>query len=333
MTIDNLMLVGFGGPTEGCCKRFSPCPGEAYCFVSGIFGDNPARKERVNEVVEHYKHFGGYSKFNEITQAQGDALRAELARRGHDLRVTIGYDHWRPYIADQVGEMAGGEVDEFLALVMAPHQSSVSWDGYLRRIGEGLDKLDESSRPKWAGVVDPFYNKPGFIQAIADHVNAAAERISADMSNSASALILSAHAVPMPVVKTSDYVKQVHETAELVSARVGANNWMVAFQSAPGDSKIEWTTPYLENAMREMIEGGAQKIVAAPIGFLCDNVEVLYDLGVEGKQEADKLGVPFATAHAANTHPKFVKTLADQVEARLNQRATTDVLRSEAKNP
>lgn len=319
MQPDQLLIVAFGGPTEGCCKRFSPCPGEAYCFVSGIFGDNPARKARVDEVVEHYKHLGGYSRFNEITEAQAESLRNELKDRGHDLKVTVGYDHWNPYIADQVAEMAKAGAREFLALVMAPHQSSISWDGYLRRVSEGLEKLDESSRPKWAGVVEPFWNKPGFIDALAERVDAAAKSIGADLANSANALILSAHAVPMPVVKTSDYVKQIDETAALVARRVGANNWMVAFQSAPSDSKIEWTTPYLERAMNELVEGGARKIVAAPIGFLCDNVEVLYDLGVEGRQEADRLGIPFATAEAVNTHPRFIRMLADQVEAKLKE--------------
>lgn len=322
MAIDNLLVVAFGGPTEGCCKRFSPCPGEAYCFVSGIFGDNPARQARVDEVVEHYRHLGGYSRFNEITEAQAESLCNELKDRGHDLKVTVGYDHWNPYIADQVVEMASGEVNEFLTLVMTPHQSSISWDAYLRRVSEGLEKLDESRRPKWAGVVDPFWNKAGFIDALADRIETAAKKIGADLTNSASGLILSAHAVPMPVVKTSDYVKQIEETAGLVAKKVGSNNWMVAFQSAPSDSKIEWTTPFLERAMDELVDGGAQKIVAAPVGFLCDNVEVLYDLGVEGRQEADRLGVPFGVAEAVNTHPKFIRMLADQVEAKLNELAT-----------
>ncbi|MEZ5992638.1 MAG: ferrochelatase [Planctomycetota bacterium] len=317
MAIDNLMVVAFGGPTEECCGKHAECPGQAFCFVNGIFGDNPARRPRVDEVVEHYKHFGGFSKFNEITEAQAAAVQAELKNRGHDLKVTVGYDHWLPKIADQVVEMQRDGADEFVTLVMAPHQSSISWDAYLRRVSEGLDKLDESSRPKWAGVVDPFWNKPGFIEALADRIKSAAASIDADLSNSGTGLVLSAHAVPMPVVKTSKYVEQIRETAELVATKLGATNWAVAFQSAPSDSKIEWTTPYLEHVIEELKDGGAQKIVAAPIGFLCDNVEVLYDLGVEGKEKADELQLPFAAAEAVNTHPAFIRQLADNVEAKL----------------
>lgn len=318
MTIDNLMVVAFGGPTKECCGKHAECPGQAFCFVNGIFGDNPARRARVDEVVEHYKFFGGFSRFNEITEAQANAIRAELKKRGHDLKLTVGYDHWMPWIADQVAKVDG----EFLVIVMTPHQSAVSWDAYLRRVTEGLEKLDESSRPKWAGVVEPFWNKPGFIEALADRVREAAKAINADLTNSSTGLVLSAHAIPMSLVKTSKYVEQIKETAELVAAKVGAANWMVAYQSAPSDSKIEWTTPYLERAIEELKEGGARRIVAAPIGFLCDNVEVLYDLGVEGKNKADDLDLPFAAAEAVNTHPAFIKQLADNVEAKLNELTT-----------
>lgn len=318
MTIDNLMVVAFGGPTKECCGKHAECPGQAFCFVNGIFGDNPARRARVDEVVEHYKFFGGFSRFNEITEAQANALQAELKKRGHDLKLTVGYDHWMPWIADQVAKVDG----EFLVMVMTPHQSAVSWDAYLRRVSEGLEKLDESSRPKWAGVVEPFWNKPGFIEALADRVREAAKAINADLTNSSTGLVLSAHAIPMSLVKTSKYVEQIKETAELVAAKVGAANWMVAYQSAPSDSKIEWTTPYLERAIEELKEGGARRIVAAPIGFLCDNVEVLYDLGVEGKNKADDLDLPFAAAEAVNTHPAFIKQLADNVEAKLNELTT-----------
>lgn len=317
MAIDDLLVTAFGGPTKECCGKHAECPGQAFCFVNGIFGDNPARRARVDEVVEHYKFFGGFSRFNEITEAQAQAVQAELKQRGHDLKLTVGYDHWMPYIADQVAKVDG----EFLVLVMTPHQSAVSWDAYLRRVSEGLEKLDESSRPKWAGVVDPFWNKPGFIEALADRVREAAASLKADLTNSATGLVLSAHAIPMSLVKTSRYVEQIKETAELVAARVGAANWMVAYQSAPSDSKIEWTTPYLERAIEELKEGGARKIVAAPIGFLCDNVEVLYDLGVEGKSKADELDLPFAAAQAVNTHPAFIRQLADNVEAKISELA------------
>jgi ferrochelatase len=317
MSADHLLVVAFGGPTPGCCKRHDPCPGEAHCFVSGIFGDNPARAARVAEVVDHYKAQGGFSRFNEITEAQAHAVQAELARRGIKLGVTVGYDHWQPHIADKVVAMAEGGAREFITLVMTPHQSSVSWDAYLRRVSEGLDKLPESGRPRWTGVCDPFWNKPGFIDALADRISTAARKLGANLKTRETGLLLSAHAVPLPIVRTSQYTQQIAETAKLVAARLESANWAVGYQSAPSDSKIEWTTPYIEHAMDKLKEAGAKRIVAAPIGFLCDNVEVLYDLGVEGREHAAKLGVEFEAAEAVNTHPAFINMLADQVQAAL----------------
>ncbi|MDC1142356.1 ferrochelatase [Planctomycetota bacterium] len=316
MTADTLLVIGFGGPTEGCCKKHDECPGEAHCFVSGIFGDNPARQARVGEVVAHYEALGGFSKFNEITEAQAAAVQAELKSRGHDLNIFVGYDHWNPHISKKVKELADAGSKKFLTLVMSPHQSSISWDGYLRRVTEGMDALT-NDKPVWAGVVDPWWNKAGFIDALAEHIEVAASAINADVTSNDTGLILSAHSVPESLVKTSPYTQQIAETAKLVAEKLGAANWMVAYQSGPSDSRIPWTSPFLEDAIPALVGKGAKKVIGAPIGFLCDNVEVLYDLGVEGKEEATKLGVEYISAEAVNLNPKFIKLLADQVEAKL----------------
>lgn len=317
MAIDSLLIAGFGGPTKGTClKHGADCPSEARCFVSGIFGDNPARQARVDEVVKHYEALGGYSKFNEITEAQADAIKAELNKRGHELNIYVGYDHWAPHIADKVKELSDAGSKKFLTLVMSPHQSSLSWDGYLRRVTEGLDAL-EGDKPEWAGVAEPWWNKSGFIDSIAEHTTAAANSIDADIKSNETGLLLSAHAVPESLIKTSPYTEQIAETAKLVAKKLGASNWMVSYQSGPSDSNIPWTQPILEKALPELVERGAKKIIGTPIGFLCDNVEVLYDLGVEGKAEAGKAGIEYISAEAVNLNPKFISLLADQVEAKL----------------
>lgn len=316
MTVDHLLILGFGGPTPDE-KAHESGKSEAYRFVSGIFGDNPARQARVDEVVGHYEELGGFSKFNEITEAQGDALGKELGSRGIDLKIVCGFDHWHPHIADLVGEIAGAGCREFLTLVMSPHQSAVSWDGYLRRVTEGLESLHEDKRPKWAGVVEPWWNRDGFIDALADRIGAAAKELGTELGSEASGLLLSAHAVPISIVKTSPYVSQVEETATLVAAKLGAKHWRVGYQSNPSDSRIPWTEPFLEQALEQLKGLGAERVVASPIGFLCDNVEVLYDLGVEGTRIAERMKIGFIRAESVNLHPAFIAMLADQVEAKL----------------
>lgn len=317
-TTTEILMVAFGGPTPGCCQQFDVCPGEAYCFVSGIFGHNAARRERIEEVVAHYRELGGYSAFNTYTVQQAAALAAELERRGLPMRVRCGYHHWQPYVRDVIADMTADEVDNLVILIMAPHQSSVSWDLYLRIVGEGMQQAGEPA-PHVLGVVDPWWNVAGFIEAVSSRIEAAAEAIGADLTAPDTGLLLTAHAIPQPVSRTAPYCTQVQETAALVAQKLGVENYCVAYQSQPSVSTIPWTGPSLEEAMAAFDEAGKTTIVSSAIGFLCDNIEVLYDLGVEGKRRAEAYGMAFTRAESVHSHPAFVRMLADRVEAKLNE--------------
>mgnify|MGYP001014990380 CR=1 FL=1 len=322
-TSREVLLIGFGGPTRGCCKRVDPCPGEAYCFVSGIFGHNPARKARIEEVTGHYRQLGGYSGYNAHTDKQASALKQELAKRGHPLNIRTGYHHWMPYARTTIAEMARDGVKDAVVLIMAPHQSSVSWDLYLRITGEGIEQAGPNA-PRISAVVDPWWNKQGFIEAIAARIREAAGREGINLNDPATGLLLSAHSIPRPVAETSPYCKQVEETAALVVKSLGLKpgDTRVAYQSQPADSRIEWTGPSIERALDELKASGKKAVIGAAVGFLCDNVEVLHDLGIEGKQHANSIGLKFTRAQAVHDHPAFISMLADQVEAKLKALAT-----------
>lgn len=311
-----LLIVAFGGPTPGCCHRFSRCPGEAYCFVSGIFGHHAARQERVAAVASHYAEFGGFSDFNAHTEQQARALATELEQRGTPLRIRCGFHHWRPYVRDVIADMQADGIREILVLVMAPHQSSVSWDLYLRIVGEGIELAGENA-PQVIGVIDPWWHEAGFIEAIAARLTTAARTANIALAAPQTALLLTAHAVPEPVSRTAPYCRQVAETAALVAARLGVADYTVAYQSQPDDSAIPWTRPFLEEALASLAQAGKTAVVSAAIGFLCDNVEVLYDLGIAGKKRAAELGLTFVRAESVHDHPAFIQMLADHVQDRL----------------
>ncbi len=320
-TTTELLMVAFGGPAPGCCRKFETCPGEAYCFVSGIFGHNAARHERIEEVVAHYRELGGYSAFNTYTAQQADALTAELQHRGLPMRVRCGYHHWHPYVRDVIAEMTADGVKNVVVLIMAPHQSSVSWDLYLRIVGEGIQEAGEQAPqvPQVIGVIDPWWNAVGFVDAVSSRIDTAAEGIGADLNAPDTGLLLTAHAIPQPVSRTAPYCTQVQETAALVAQKLGVENYTVAYQSQPSVSTIPWTGPSVEEAIAAFAEAGKTTIVSSAIGFLCDNVEVLYDLGIEGKRSAEAHGMAFARAESVHSHPAFVSMLADRVEAKLNE--------------
>jgi ferrochelatase len=312
-----LLIVAFGGPTPGCCHKFNSCPGEAYCFVSGIFGHNPARQGRVETVASHYAELGGFSNFNAYTEQQARALATELEQRGTPLRIRCGFHHWQPYVRDVIADMHADGVREILVLVLAPHQSSVSWDLYLRIVGEGIEQAGEIA-PQVVGVIDPWWNDMGFIEAIGARLTAAAQTAGMTLTAPETALLLTAHAVPEPVSRTAPYYRQVEETAALVAAKLGVADYTVAYQSQPDDSTIPWTKPSLEEAIEAFAQAGKAAVVSAAIGFLCDNVEVLYDLGIEGEKRAADLGLDFVRAESVHDHPAFIHMLADHVQDKLH---------------
>jgi ferrochelatase len=314
--IDGLLVLGFGGPTPGCCGRRAACsktPGcEAECFVSGVLGDNPARAPRIAEVAAHYHHLGGFSPYNTLTQIQADAVQRELARRGRKLHVACGYRHWTPWAIDGLRSLAQAGCHEVVILIMAPHQSSVSWDWYLKHAAEAAEKLGEGA-PRLVGVVQPWWTEAGYIDALAAEVRSATKGWSRERFARAE-LIFTAHAIPQPVEATSPYRRQFAESARLAAAALGHPEHAIAFQSQPGDSRIAWSSPTIEEALRQAHARGRVDAVVQAAGFLVDHTEVLYDLDVEAQAEAARLGMTLVRARCVHDHPAFIAMLAHQVE-------------------
>lgn len=316
--IDGLLLLGFGGPTPGCCGRRTTCPKtagcEAECFVAGILGDNPARMGRIGEVVHHYQATGsGFSPFNELTQHQAHALAAALAERGLRIPVAMGFRHWKPWTRDGLAELQAAGCRQVGLLILAPHQSSVSWDWYLKHAAEAADAIGASA-PELVAVVPPWWTLPGYITGNAAELRAAtagwgAERLAA------AELIFTAHAIPQPVESTSPYRAQFAESARLVAESFGHPAHRIAFQSQPSDSRVAWSAPTIESVVDAAHAAGARDVLVQAIGFLVDHTEVLYDLDVETRARAQQHGMGYTRARCVHDHPAFIAGLADAVMA------------------
>lgn len=316
--IDGLLLLGFGGPTPGCCGRRPPgvCsqkPGcEAECFVAGILGDNPARMHRIDEVVSHYVHTGGgFSPYNDLTQAQATALKAELARRGLDIPVELGFRHWKPWTKDGLSALAAKGCTKVGLLILAPHQSSVSWDWYLKHAAEAAEALGDAS-PGLVAVVAPWGTTPGYAAAIAEELTRATTGWDA-ARKAACHLIFTAHAIPQPVETTSPYRQQFAETARQAAALAGWSRHAIAFQSQPTDSRVPWSSPTIEQAIDQAKAAGATEVLVQPAGFLVDHTEVLFDLDHEAKDHCAQAGLGYTRATSVHASPTFIGMLADGV--------------------
>ena len=308
MKYDSVLLVAFGGPTPGCCQKYNSdaCPGEAYCFVEGIAGSAESQKERVKDISAHYVKLGGFSPFNDLTFKQADALKTALQARDLPLPVYAGFRHWNPYLKEVIAEMAQKGHRKILGIIMAPHQSKVSWEWYQQTVKKGIDAVD-GEKPT-IDYLDPWYTHQGYVGAIAEIIeNACGDKLAR------AELVFTAHAIPQSAADTSPYTQQFGKTGEAVAKQIGKPRFGLAYQSEVESSPIPWTQPDINDWLKAQKEEGVDTVVASPIGFLCDHVEVLYDLDIEATETAEACGIDFIRAGTVGDHSKFINMLADFV--------------------
>lgn len=291
MSAGTVVLLGFGGPTK---------PEEIRPFLNRVLQGRPVSPERYETVVSHYEHIGGKSPFNELTQRQADAVAAELETRGMHVPVRTAYVNAAPFVDDVARALESEDGGRPIVVILAAHQSPASWDKYLGLIPDAV-------------YVPPYYDHPLFVEANAEHVRDALARLN-KTSFDGVALIFTAHSIPQAMADASPYVAQLTRTAELVAERAGAPSFRIAYQSRSGSPRDPWLEPDVQDVLRALPAEGVREAIVAPIGFLCDHVEVLYDLDVDAARAAREAGVRMERAAALNDHPLFIRMLADLVE-------------------
>jgi len=304
-----IILIGFGGPTSLA---------EIRPFLDRVTAGRPIPRERYEEVVHHYEAIGGRSPFNEITERQAAALRERLAREDVNLPVVLGMRNTAPWLEDALRELLRNGVRRALGFVLAAHRCEASWDRYLRNVEEARQRIGPA-----APVVDylgEWHAHPLFIEAAADRVADALARLEPPARNRAQ-LIFTAHSIPAAMAAASPYVEQLRESARLITERLGRREWTLAFQSRSGGPRDPWLEPDVTDVLRG-IRG--QPAVIAPIGFICDHVEVLYDLDVEAARVARETDVTMVRAATVGEHPRFIEMIAALIRERLPVRPAGD---------
>ena len=298
---DSVMLIGFGGPTA---------PSEVRPFLDRVLQGRPVPRDRYEEVVHHYELLGGRSPYNDLTMRQATALREALRRDGFDVPVVVGMRNSPPFFDDALRELAARGARRAFGFVLAAHRCEASWDRYQNDIDAARERVGASApqieyAPQW-------HDHPQFVSAATDRVRDAIARLpSADRERAQ--LIFTAHSIPVAMAARSTYVEQIKESASMVAAAVGASNWRIAYQSRSGSPRDPW----LEPDIRDVIRGLGRAAVIVPIGFLCDHVEVLYDLDIEAAQVAGEAGVTMVRAATVSDHPQFIEMMAALARARL----------------
>jgi ferrochelatase len=310
MKYDAILVVSFGGPES----REDVIP-----FLENVLRGRNVPRERMLEVAEHYYHFGGKSPINQQTRELIAALEAELERNGPQLPVYWGNRNWHPLLADTLGEMKRQGVRRALGFVTSAFSSYSGCRQYREDIARARDAVGAG-----APEVDKlrvFFNHPGFIEATVERVGEALRQLVAveGAAPTQVQVVYTAHSIPLSMAQTSDYVQQLEEARRLVSERLGVNNDALVYQSRSGAPGQPWLEPDVLDHLRNVkANQQASAVVLAPISFVSDHMEVLYDLDVEARQLCDSLGLPMARAKTVGVHPKFVAMIRELIMERMN---------------
>ena len=304
-TYDAVLLIAFGGPTSS--EEIRP-------FLARVTRGLPIPPQRLEEVAHHYEAVGGKSPLKEITFRQAQALQILLQRKGLSLPVYVGMRNVSPFFVETVKQMAGDGIRKALGFILSPYRTEASWDRYQKNIADARAKLrDNVPEVDYCAV---WHDHPFFIQAWVELIQARFAEIPSYRQQT-TPLVFTAHSIPVAMADRSPYVEQFQITARWIAERLGRSRWSIAYQSRSGKPTDPWLEPDIKDVIRKLAVERVTEAIVAPIGFVCDHVEVLYDLDIEAKRVGTDLGVEMLRANCPNDHPTFIQMIADVITRKL----------------
>jgi protoporphyrin/coproporphyrin ferrochelatase len=302
MNYDAILVVSFGGPES---------TDDVIPFLENVLRGRNVPRERMLAVAEHYYHFGGKSPINQQARELISALENELAQYGPTLPVYWGNRNWHPLLAETLRQMKQDGIRRALAFVTSAYSSYSGCRQYREDILRAQSEVS-------AGVPEidklrAFFNHPGFIDATENRLRDALAQLPANARENVQVIYI-AHSIPVSMANTCDYVRQLEEVRKLVSTRLGVANDTLVYQSRSGAPGQPWLEPDILDYLREVkARNLASAVVLAPISFISDHMEVLYDLDIEAQQLCDSLALPMARAKTVGVHPKFIAMIRELI--------------------
>ena len=296
--IDAILVVSFGGP-EG--------PDDVMPFLRNVTRGRGIGGERLAAVAEHYHLFGGVSPINQCTRDLIAALVDELAGRGAALPVYWGNRNWSPMLATTVAQMRDDGISRAVGFATSAFGSYSGCRQYAEDIEQARAAV--GAEAPVVHKLPPFWEQEGFVSAMAQNL------AEARLVEPAAPVVFTAHSIPHSMAATAPYVAQLNEACRRVAARAGTSEWSLAYQSRSGPPRVPWLEPDIGDELDRVAADGAEAVIVAPIGFVADHMEVIYDLDTEARQQADLLGLRMTRVPTVGTHPAFVTMIADLVLA------------------
>jgi protoporphyrin/coproporphyrin ferrochelatase len=304
-TFDALLVQSFGGP-EG--------PEQVRPFLENVTRGRGVPPERLDDVAQHYMHFGGVSPINAINRELVEQIRAECDARSHRLPVYLGNRNWKPYLEDTVASMAADGVRRAAVFTTS------AWGGYSgctqyledivrarRTVGDRAPELVKLRH---------YFDHPLFVEIFADAIRAAAATLPDDVRDDAR-LVFTAHSIPVQASSRCGpdlYSRQVAYASSLVAAAAGYRDYDQVWQSRSGPPQVPWLEPDVADHLERLAAGMAAAVVVCPIGFVSDHIEIVWDLDHELREQAEAAGIAFARAATPNADPRFARLVMDLVD-------------------
>jgi ferrochelatase len=267
---------------------------------------------RVEEVAHHYEIFGGVSPITAVTRRQAEGLQARLQAAGQPLPVYVGMRNWHPFLVDTLREMHAAGVRRAVGFIAAAQHSYSSCQQYRENVAAARAELRSEGKDVEVTFAGSWFDHPGFIETNAAHVRASLVRLDPAVRGAAR-LVCTAHSIPVPMAARSRYREQLLESSRLVAVAAGMPDWALVYQSRSGRPEDPWLGPDVCDYLRSAAAEGLRAAVLCPIGFVCDHIEVLYDLDQEAAAVCASIGLPMVRAESANDDPRFLDMMADVV--------------------
>ncbi|WP_455377252.1 ferrochelatase [Petrachloros mirabilis] len=306
-----VLLMAMGGPD--CLENVEP-------FLLDVRGGRPTPPQLVEEIRERYRATGGKSPAVGITKDVAKKLETRLNQSGaRRYRVYVGLRHWHPFIKETYAELIAEKPDHVIGFCMAPQQSSLSTGAYRKKVEEAQAAMGSLGSVSYVGS---WNRHPKLVAAIVENIKQGLLKFPADVRATVPVLF-TAHSLPERIVAMNDpYPEEVKGTVEAVTAFLGNQPMRFAYQSQ-GRSGEKWLGPTVESAIENLSQAGHRHVLVAPIGFLCDHVETLYDIDIELKQLAASFGMQLERIAMLNDSEALIDTLVDVLTAHESSLATT----------
>jgi ferrochelatase len=303
---DALLIVSFGGP-EGM--------NEVMPFLENVLRGKNVPPERMSAVAHHYELFDGISPINSQNRTLIAALEKELETSGLPLPVYWGNRNWHPMLPEALRQMADDGIKNALAFFTSAYSSYSGCRQYREDITRAQDVVGAAA-PR-VEKLRAFYNHPGFIEPNIENVGKALDQIPKERRERAR-LAFTAHSIPFSMAANCDYEVQLQETCRLIAEAIGHNNWRLVYQSRSGSPAQPWLEPDICDYLTELKAAGTEDVVIAPVGFISDHMEVLYDLDTEARALCEKINLNMVRASTVGAHPAFVRMIRELILERMN---------------